>query len=246
VNSKAPQKDPLDGYDLGEYRYATAKLVKLLIRARAKVEADFLNANDYKRWGLANIQDDRDSPETLVQAAEVTNAYLWNSFIGPCGSGGIRLDDPLGNLKEQVIRFSLSCEESELLAKIRRGERIDWSQAAAWDLLPAIREGLDGLPEPAGNSSANSPVVLGGSAMDDVVVLGKPKRLTKPRYDVIKALVNAFPQTLTQDQLIAKSDHSDAVGILKRLARRDPDWKVVIKLAGSTGGGYGLIDPAAD
>ena len=248
MNHKAPQKDPFFGYDLGEYRYAAAKLVKLLIRARAKVEPDFLTDNEYRRWGLANIQDDPDTLETLVQTADVCNSYLWSSFIGPCGSGGVALDDPLGDLKALVIHFSISCEPSELRSRIRRGESIDWPKAAAWELLPAIREGLDGLPEPRGvrSGKAGLQVELGSSATKKAFAMGRPKDLSRPQYDVVKALTDAFPRTLTKDQLVEYSLHSDAIGILTRLRNKDPDWASVIKLAGSTGGGYGLIDPKAD
>lgn len=73
---------------------------------------------------------------------------------------------------------------------------------------------------------------------EDPIVLGKPKkRLTKAQYNVIQALLSARDRGLTKDQLVEKSGHTDAVNVLKRLAK-DLDWKKVIHLPGITGGGY--------
>jgi hypothetical protein len=48
---------------------------------------------------------------------------------------------------------------------------------------------------------------------------------------------------MTKDELVKNSgEHSDAVGILTRLAEHSP-WDSVIKLGEVTGGGYGLVNP---
>jgi hypothetical protein len=71
------------------------------------------------------------------------------------------------------------------------------------------------------------------------IVLGTTKRkLTTPQYNVVKALLGAGETGLTKDELIKKSGHEDARGILKRLANSDPGWKEVIHFAGQTGGRY--------
>jgi hypothetical protein len=71
------------------------------------------------------------------------------------------------------------------------------------------------------------------------IVLGMPKpKLTLPRYNVVKALLDAGEAGLTKDELVNKSRHQDARGILNRLANSDPDWKQVIHFAGQTCGGY--------
>jgi hypothetical protein len=73
------------------------------------------------------------------------------------------------------------------------------------------------------------------------IVLGKlKKKLTKAQYNVVQALLQARDLGLTKDQLVEKSGHTDAVNVLKNLAKKDSDWKEVIHLAGITGGGYRL------
>jgi hypothetical protein len=74
----------------------------------------------------------------------------------------------------------------------------------------------------------------------EVIVNNKVKTLKSARFDVIKALVDEFPDKLTKDQLIEKSKHSDAVNMLKAIAELDRDWKSVILLPGSPGKGYRL------
>jgi hypothetical protein len=73
---------------------------------------------------------------------------------------------------------------------------------------------------------------------DGAIVLGRIKRLTKSRYDVVKALLDVGDAGLSKDELVTKSGHEDARGILKRLAKSDLDWKEVIQFARVTGGGY--------
>ena len=62
------QIDPYDGMDLGAYRYAVARLLRLLIRARLIQEPEFLDPDDRRRWqddtiqggdGLREYRDDR-------------------------------------------------------------------------------------------------------------------------------------------------------------------------------------------
>jgi hypothetical protein len=246
MNNVLPQTDPIDGYDLGEYRYAVARLVKLMIRARAKSDLRFLTDKQYEQWGLANIKVDGDSLELLLIKAKVAHHHLWNSYSGS-KSGGIELNDPLADVKEQVLRFNLSCNPDALLATLQRGTPIDWPRAAAWELLPKLRAALDGLPQARrARSTPVSPIELGSSTSQPVYVLGKPKSLTLTRFNVVTVLNRSFPATLTKDQLVKESGHEDAVNILKRLKDTDDDWNAVIKLAVQTGGGYGIIDPVAD
>jgi len=89
---------------------------------------------------------------------------------------------------------------------------------------------------------AEPPVILGKPG-EKTIVRGKRKdRLTLPRHNVIKALLAAGDDGLSKDSLATESGHGDAVGILKRLAKSDPDWKTVIKLAGKPGGRYRISD----
>jgi hypothetical protein len=85
----------------------------------------------------------------------------------------------------------------------------------------------------------NEPSVVLGRTTDPVNILGKEKpQLTMQQYDVVKSLLNAGERGLTKDELVTRSCHTDARGILKRLADSDPDWEKVISFAGRAGGGY--------
>ena len=57
-------------------------------------------------------------------------------------------------------------------------------------------------------------------------------RLTLPRYNVLMALCEAGKLGLNKDELVERSGHNDAINILKRLARNNPDWESVIQLPG--------------
>jgi hypothetical protein len=88
-----------------------------------------------------------------------------------------------------------------------------------------------------------SPPVILGDLGDKPRVRGEEvPPLNKPRFDVIKALLDVWPKRLSKDELIAKSGHQDAVGILRRLAKhkRRPEWASVIELAGERCVGYGI------
>jgi len=81
-------------------------------------------------------------------------------------------------------------------------------------------------------------VVLAGTTKQPIV-RGKPKPVLRfTQYNVAKALVDAGEIGLTLDQMVNKSGHSDARGILNRLADSDPDWKAVIHFPGKAGGHY--------
>lgn len=65
---------------------------------------------------------------------------------------------------------------------------------------------------------------------------GKPKRLNTKQYDLISALVASRPLGKTKDGI--EGIHTDARGILRRLAKKDPDWARVIHMAQVTSGRY--------
>jgi hypothetical protein len=108
-------------------------------------------------------------------------------------------------------------------------------------------DGRDGLEVPP--EEVTEPVVLGGPD-DPAFVWGKEKDPLPPaQYRTMKALVEAHgKKRLSQDALHrATADDEgnlveDPVGALKRLRRRDADWKGVIDMAGKAGRGYGLKD----
>jgi hypothetical protein len=105
-----------------------------------------------------------------------------------------------------------------------------------WPLIRPTMEQFDhSLPTKGGGGER---VVLRGRD-EGPLLLGKPKRkLTTPRYNVVKALLDAGDVGLTKDELVTESGHEDARGILTRLAESDADWRKVIHFAGVTGGRY--------
>ncbi|MHC4399217.1 MAG: hypothetical protein ACYTG0_06035 [Planctomycetota bacterium] len=89
---------------------------------------------------------------------------------------------------------------------------------------------------------AVQPVVLRGRKSRPIV-LGKEKRvLTRARYDVVKALIDAGPHGLTKDLLDDKSGHTDARKILGALAKSDEDWGKVVHMPGQPGRRYRISD----
>ena len=66
-------------------------------------------------------------------------------------------------------------------------------------------------------------------------------KLTMPQYNVVQTLIEAGEHGLGKDELIRRSGHSDAIGILKRLADDDADWEHVISFARKPGGGYRIL-----
>jgi hypothetical protein len=111
-----------------------------------------------------------------------------------------------------------------------------WSTPALWNWwgrTPQVVLTLPPVPE------TNSPrVVLNGPGKPPVVLSNPKTPLTKTRYDVVKAILDAGSEGLTKDDLVKKSGHTDAVNTLKALARSDSDWCEVIHLPGRPGRRY--------
>jgi|GEM_PF-3467393 len=83
-------------------------------------------------------------------------------------------------------------------------------------------------------------VLLAGPGESPVVDGVRQGVLTKARYNVVQALLDAGPQGLSKDQLVKKSGHGSAVNILKQLAGLNSAWKQVIRLPQTAGMGYAL------
>jgi hypothetical protein len=98
-------------------------------------------------------------------------------------------------------------------------------------LAEAFRDRKD-KPRPA--------VVLRGES-EPPLINGRSwiQKLTRTRYKVIAALLQSFPGRLGKDALVRMSGVTDAVNVLKLLAKKD-GWKDVIELAGEPGHGYGI------
>jgi hypothetical protein len=114
--------------------------------------------------------------------------------------------------------------------------------AEAADALRAVLGGEAAAKGEAAAPPSGCPVVLGGPGDKPKIRGAEVGRLNRPRYDVIKALLDVWPERLGKDQLAEKSRHTDAVGILDRLAhhKRHTEWRTVIELAGQRCIGYGI------
>jgi hypothetical protein len=96
---------------------------------------------------------------------------------------------------------------------------------------------------PAGRIAA--PSVVLGELKDRPKIRGvEVPRLSRARYDVVRALLAVWPETLNKDELVARSGHGGAVGILKALKqnKKSPEWASAIDLPGERGVGYRIAD----
>lgn len=152
------QIDPYDGMDLGAYRYAVAKLLRLLIQARLKQEPEFLDQDDRQCWQVEITQGGSRTIESFLLEARIANDFLCNTFLGPVNSFGIAPGDPRHRLKETVITVATSMwsEADQWIAKARSGEYIDWDAVIPIDVVCEIRDGLDSLPHPPRKTTADA------------------------------------------------------------------------------------------
>jgi hypothetical protein len=155
-------------FDLGEFRYAVARYVKFLIRARWKCQPEFLSEEELAAWSLADIGHDNWPAWQLLDQAALALAHLNRHFLPRCGSGGVRETDdatPVGRLIRAVAFLAYidggGPEHNGALVdaarRLREGQTVDWAALVAWDDLQAIRADLDGLPHPAGEGAPLAP-----------------------------------------------------------------------------------------
>ena len=148
------------GFDLGEFRHAAARYIKLLIRARWKAEPGFLPESVLADWCLQDIAADRwPAPELLDQAAAALGE-INTHYIHRCGSGGVREANestPEGRLVYAIAFLSDIGNAGgpshngalvEASQHLRASGKIDWASLVAWDTIAAVRADLDQLPHP--------------------------------------------------------------------------------------------------
>ncbi len=167
------------------------------------------------------------SRPNVVKLLEVTPAYV----IQELGLSMRELPPDLAALEP----YREAMRQSQVWGYMPRAgiEPAPLSEAPNGPAAPRLKE-----EKKPPDAPTQRPVILGKPG-DEPIVLGKRKnRLTQPRYDVITALLAAGDDGLSKDSLATDSGHGDAVGILKRLADSDPEWKAVIRLAGVPGGRY--------
>lgn len=107
------------------------------------------------------------------------------------------------------------------------------ASAALLDIMAADTSPGESPPPPP----PPPPIVLNGQG-NSAYVLGVEKpALNVSQYNVIQSLLEAGEQGLSKDDLVNKSGHGDARGILTRL-RKDQEWGEVISFPGIPGGKY--------
>lgn len=152
--------DFIPTFDPGEFRYAVARYVRLLIRARLTQEPRFLSPAELATWDMKASQRDLLSTSQVLELAAGALAHINTQFVPRCGSGGLQWpgdETPLGRL----MLASVALVPSEgggpdhngaliMAARdIRSGRSVDWNELVEWTSLPAIRVDLDQLPHPS-------------------------------------------------------------------------------------------------
>lgn len=165
-------------FDLGAFRYAVARYVKLLIRARWRCEPGFLADDDLAQWQLRDIEDDSYPAWRLLSEAAEALAKLNTEFLPRCGSGGVRITDEataVGRLISNVAGLAETggggpYHNGELLlaaATLRKKSEADWASLVQWSLLREIRSDLDKLPHPQRQVGSGQPFPRSTSSTDD-------------------------------------------------------------------------------
>ncbi len=127
--------------------------------------------------------------------------------------------------------FEDRCFVAELISRRRSHEALVWRE-----LYPTLYPTSKFDPSLA---KSDYPSLILGKPGAVPVVKGRPKRsLTLPQHDTVRALVEAGERGLNKDDLVNNSGHPDAINIVKRLAKSDPDWGSILHLPGRSGERY--------
>lgn len=192
-------------------------------------------------------ENDHDSPLAAFRAWE----DMWTAIKERQGQADLRLSDDLGEFIEQTQQLVTLAElenldPSPLLLFLDGAERfyrgvgtgIPTLTSVLRTFLRRLELRLEQATPPATASPSSPAVILAGKTKQPIVRGNAKPVLRLAQYNVVKALVDAGDTGLTVDQLVHHSGHSDARGILRRLANSDPDWRSVMHFPGKAGGHY--------
>jgi len=112
----------------------------------------------------------------------------------------------------------------------------EWGEPPACPVAPPASKAPSDTPV-----AQSARVALFGEDKATMVDGKERPPLSKARYAVVRALIAAGDTGLTKDQLDDKSGHTEARKIMGGLAKSDPAWGAVLKLAGTTGGHYRIL-----
>ena len=189
--------------------------------------------------------DNHSPPLTAYQVWE----GMWTAIKEKQQETDLRLSDDLHDFIEQTKQLVTLAEQEKLdpsllvlfldgTVRFYRGvgTGIPKLTSALRTLLRRLELRLEQATPPA---TTPSPAVVLASRTKQPIVRGTPKPILRvAQFNVVKALVDAGDTGLTVDQLVHHSGHTDARGILRRLADSDPDWRAVIHFPGKSGGHY--------
>jgi hypothetical protein len=156
------------------------------------------------------------------------------------GDHAIPSPPSLAEVAKRLRRFA----KDRTIANAEDPVELLYSRILEIPLSPWMQELVDRLATQLGRSSERrqGPTVILGEPHEQPIVRGKLKdRLTIAQYDVVNTVLDAGERGLSKDELVQKSRHEDALGVLRRLRRNDPDWASVIQMAGKPGGRYRII-----
>jgi hypothetical protein len=247
-------------FDLGAFRYAAARYVKLLIRARWKVEPGFLPRETLTAWGLANIESDRSSAWQLLADAAQALGHLNTQFLPRCGSGGVSSPDestPEGRLIVGVALLAdighRGPEQNGALLdaaqRLREGTNIDWSRLVAWETLKSIRAGLDLLPHPRRLAHPGGtpvppippPRLILDQESKTITLDGTPYPGIDPvAFQIFEAIWNADPKKVSSTTLL-KLPGLRGKNISRELKKLPEDLRILVQ--GAPGSGYWMELP---
>jgi len=223
---------------LGRFRYAVAGFLKHLIIARGQQEPEFISAEMRQRWNLDEIASETISCEHLLRTATQQLKRILDEYVGYQDSipaPESEDDERLEKLRENVASFVESADLDAAIKQLRQGKKVNWPRLATWDLLPAIRDALDRLPEPARST---------GPSEDESRAAGRrpprrpndraPESLGPVEAEILRALAANAPVTMIQVQIEAQLHISKRTisGRLKRLR----ELGLVIRPNGPRGG----------
>jgi hypothetical protein len=114
--------------------------------------------------------------------------------------------------------------------------------------LPDQEDSSDQAKSKSKELKMNKPELLItlGTIDDSPIVCGKKKKkLSVREYNILKTLIDAYPDRLSMKEIAEKPNHSEPSKALGKLSKKDPDWKRAISMPGIGGSGKGYgINPA--
>ena len=209
-----------------ELRYASAGLIKSLIRARCSQEPDFLPIGELQRWGVSDVAaEDRPCAQLLTRVRQLRERFERKFLAGqdsiPAPSS-VDAAEAIDTVFDQTAAFIHGDLEEAIRAAVR-GEVVAWEALADWSQLAPLRDALDQLPTNdhiRGQDSPQERVADDGREQDHFVPPDRfiyqntPYRLPKGLvFRLLSTLWDAPNRTLLSDELAGPvwKDHAEEI-----------------------------------